>query len=50
MWVVAAGPRHVVVHKKDGSPIVFGEGDVLRSSRVLPEFAIAVRELFPAIG
>jgi Uma2 family endonuclease len=50
VWVVAAGPRHVVVHKKDGSPIVFGEDSVLRGSSVLPEFAIAVRELFPAIG
>lgn len=50
VWVVAAGPRHVVVHRQDGTSMVFGEGDVLRGSRVLPEFAIAVRELFPAIG
>jgi Uma2 family endonuclease len=50
VWVVAAGPRHVVVHRQDGTSVVFGEGDVLRGSIVLPEFAIAVRELFPAIG
>ncbi|MFN7589034.1 MAG: Uma2 family endonuclease [Planctomycetota bacterium] len=50
VWVVAAGPRHVVAHRQDGTSVVFGEGDVLRGSRVLPEFAIAVRELFPAIG
>lgn len=50
VWVVAAGPRHVVVHKKDGSSLVFGEDSLLHGSSVLPEFAIAVRELFPAIG
>lgn len=50
VWVVAAGPRHVVVHRKEGSPILFDYGSMLRGSSVLPEFAIAVRELFPAIG
>lgn len=50
VWVVAAGPRHVVVHPKDGSPIVFDHDSMLRGSSVLPEFAIAVRELFPTIG
>ena len=50
VWVIAAGPRHVVVHRKEGSPILFSENSVLCSSCVLPEFAIAVRDLCPTIG
>lgn len=46
VWVVAPKSKSVTVYRSISEPVVFGESDTLISGGVLPEFEIAVSELF----
>ncbi|MHC4340704.1 MAG: Uma2 family endonuclease [Planctomycetota bacterium] len=46
VWVVDPRKRTVTVHESGQTPSVFGEADLLSGGDLLPEFELAVREVF----
>jgi hypothetical protein len=48
--IVETEARRVVIFQRGGAITVLGGNDTLRGEPALPGFAIAVAELFPAIG
>ena len=46
VWVVYPDSRSVTVHNQTGQPEELSETDVLSGSPALPEFSVAVRDLF----
>ena len=46
VWVVYPESRSVTVHRQTGQPEELSEADVLSGFPALPEFAVAVRDLF----
>ncbi len=46
VWVVYPDSRSVTVHRHTGEPEEHSETDVLSGSPALPEFSVAVRDLF----
>ena len=46
VWVVYPESRSVTVHRQTGQPEELSEADVLSGLPALPEFAVAVRDLF----
>ncbi|MHC4224232.1 MAG: Uma2 family endonuclease [Planctomycetota bacterium] len=46
VWVVDPRKRTVTVHESGQDPSVFGEADLLSGGDLLPEFELAVREVF----
>jgi Uma2 family endonuclease len=50
VWIVEAEARRVSVFDAAGTATVLRAHDTLRGGDVLPDFAIAVADLYPAIG
>ena len=47
VWVFDPVPRRVHIRRADGSTAVLSEGDELDGGDVLPDFRVALREIFP---
>ena len=48
VWMVDPAERTVTVHRPHADPVRLTEDDTLTDEEVLPGFALAVREIFPA--
>ena len=47
VWVVNTEEHLVEVHQTGHAPQELGEGDILKAEAILPEFKLAVKDIFP---